>query len=124
MPAAPEFVVDFPTLWIVPDWIERHCIIPDSVLKGLPFVMYDWQLWCTVNHYRVKPDAVPAWTEKDDGTRVAPASAFFHRRSQVVAPQKALALDTPIATPGGWSTMGDLVVGDEVFDETGRPTRV
>jgi hypothetical protein len=37
---------------------------------------------------------------------------------------KALAIDTPIPTPGGWSTMGDLVVGDEVFDETGKPCRV
>jgi hypothetical protein len=37
---------------------------------------------------------------------------------------KALALDTPIATPGGWSTMGDLRVGDQVFDETGKPCTV
>jgi hypothetical protein len=32
---------------------------------------------------------------------------------------KALALDTPIATPGGWALMGELQVGDTVFDETG-----
>jgi hypothetical protein len=37
---------------------------------------------------------------------------------------KALALDTPIATPTGWSTMGDLQPGDVVFDESGRPTEV
>lgn len=37
---------------------------------------------------------------------------------------KALALDTPIATPGGWSTMGELNVGDYVFDEKGLPTRI
>lgn len=37
---------------------------------------------------------------------------------------KALALDTPIATPTGWSTMGDLKPGDVVFDEKGRPTSV
>jgi predicted phage terminase large subunit-like protein len=37
---------------------------------------------------------------------------------------KALALDTPIPTPEGWSTMGDLRVGDAVFDETGAPCRV
>ena len=34
---------------------------------------------------------------------------------------KALALDTPIATPSGWTTMGDLQVGDWVFDEEGKP---
>jgi deoxycytidine triphosphate deaminase len=37
---------------------------------------------------------------------------------------KALALDTPIPTPLGWRTMGDLAIGDFVFDETGSPTRI
>jgi hypothetical protein len=37
---------------------------------------------------------------------------------------KALALDTPIATPQGWSTMGALRVGDSVFDNCGVPCRV
>jgi DNA segregation ATPase FtsK/SpoIIIE-like protein len=32
---------------------------------------------------------------------------------------KALALDTPIPTPQGWTTMGEIQVGDEVFDERG-----
>jgi DNA segregation ATPase FtsK/SpoIIIE-like protein len=33
---------------------------------------------------------------------------------------KALALDTPIPTPRGWTTMGEIQVGGEVFDERGR----
>jgi deoxycytidine triphosphate deaminase len=37
---------------------------------------------------------------------------------------KALAIDTPIPSPRGWRLMGDLRVGDEVFDEMGRPTPV
>lgn len=37
---------------------------------------------------------------------------------------KALDVDTPIPTPSGWKRMGDLVVGDTVFDESGQPTRV
>ena len=37
---------------------------------------------------------------------------------------KALALDTPIPTPGGWRLMGELVVGDYVFDELGHPVQV
>lgn len=37
---------------------------------------------------------------------------------------KALALDTPIPTPGGWTTMGDLAAGDFVFDGNGKPTEV
>ena len=37
---------------------------------------------------------------------------------------KALALDTPIPTPSGWRTMGELREGDRVFDETGAPCTV
>jgi DNA segregation ATPase FtsK/SpoIIIE-like protein len=37
---------------------------------------------------------------------------------------KALALDTPIPTPDGWTTMGDVQVGSRVFDETGQPCTV
>src|SRR5436189_1077512 len=37
---------------------------------------------------------------------------------------KALALDTPVPTPAGWRTMGDLEPGDTVFDESGAPTSV
>ena len=37
---------------------------------------------------------------------------------------KALALDTPVPTPRGWSTMGDLRVGDEVFGPDGKATKV
>lgn len=37
---------------------------------------------------------------------------------------KALALDTPIPTPSGWTTMGELRAGDQVLDELGNPCRV
>lgn len=37
---------------------------------------------------------------------------------------KALALETAVPTPTGWSSMGALQVGDEVFDESGQPCRV
>jgi replicative DNA helicase len=37
---------------------------------------------------------------------------------------KALALGTPLATPSGWTTMGEVQVGDELYDADGRPTRV
>ena len=37
---------------------------------------------------------------------------------------KALSLDTPIPTPTGWTTMGDLKAGDKVFDENGKPCTV
>ena len=37
---------------------------------------------------------------------------------------KALTLDTPIPTPSGWKMMGDLRVGDKVFDEQGKVCNV
>lgn len=37
---------------------------------------------------------------------------------------KALAIDTPVPTPKGWTTMGGLSVGDEVFHADGNPVRV
>lgn len=37
---------------------------------------------------------------------------------------KALAVDTPIITPSGWTTMEKLQPGDHVFDENGLPCTV
>jgi replicative DNA helicase len=37
---------------------------------------------------------------------------------------KALALDTPLPTPTGWTTMGEVRVGDRLIDASGRPTIV
>lgn len=91
----PDFAwPDAPTLgFLVVDWVERHCIIPDGFRKGQPFTMYDWQQWCTLNHYEVRHDARPAGTEytNADGEQsvVSGASAFRYRRSVIIAPQKA-----------------------------------
>lgn len=102
--AEPEFVVDFPTLWIVPDWMEAHLPIPGGFRAGEPMELYPWQLWCTVNHYRIKPDA----------TRGQRSTAFHFRRSQVVAPQKT--------GKGPWSAAVTLaeMVGPVVFAEWAR----
>lgn len=37
---------------------------------------------------------------------------------------KALALDTPLPTPSGWTTMGDVLVGDQIIASDGTPTKV
>lgn len=74
-----EFRVDFPTLWIVCDWIEAHCPVPDGFNQGEPLELYPWQLWCLANHYRIRPEA----------TRGQLAPAFHYRRSQIVMPQKS-----------------------------------
>jgi deoxycytidine triphosphate deaminase len=37
---------------------------------------------------------------------------------------KALAVDTPVPTPGGWKSMEELAPGDWVFDAHGHPTPI
>ena len=37
---------------------------------------------------------------------------------------KALKLDTPLPTPTGWTTMGDVAVGDWLLGADGEPTQV
>jgi replicative DNA helicase len=37
---------------------------------------------------------------------------------------KALAVDTPLPTPEGWTTMGEVQVGDYLIGADGKPTRV
>lgn len=37
---------------------------------------------------------------------------------------KALSLDTPLPTPTGWTTMGEVAVGDLLIGADGQPTRV
>lgn len=59
-------------------------------------------------------------TVKEDGTRQ-------FRTAFVEIPKKngkQLSLDTPIPTPTGFTSMGDLKVGDSVFDENGIPCHV
>lgn len=102
-PEPAEFVVNFPTLFVAVDWVEAHCVIPDGFRRGYPFEMYDWQAWCTLNHYRVRGDA--AWIPE------APlrSTAFFYRRSLVIAPQKT--------GKGPWSATGVALeaVGPALF---------
>jgi replicative DNA helicase len=53
----------------------------------------------------------------------------FHGGQMVIvaarpAMGKALALDTPLPTPTGWTTMGEVQVGDQLYGADGRPTTV
>lgn len=77
------WVVDFPTLgFLAADWIEAHCVVPDGFSLGNPFVVDGWQLWCLVNHYRIRSGI------EFNPARPAQGTAFHFRRSQVVGPQK------------------------------------
>ncbi|MFW3477205.1 hypothetical protein [Streptomyces microflavus] len=74
--------LDFPTLFVVPDWIAAHCRLQSVgglVTEPQPFEMYDWQLRATASFYRVRPTATVGQL----------STAFHYRRAQVVAPQKS-----------------------------------
>ena len=46
------------------------------------------------------------------------------RRRIRVVDYKGLAVDTPLPAPDGWTTMGEVEVGDRLFGSDGRPTVV
>lgn len=75
----PEEPGEVPTLgYLVGEWIEAHCVIPDGDLKGTPYLLTD-EMWTFLAHfYRLREDA------KQD----RPASAWTYRRGQLVRPQK------------------------------------
>lgn len=68
----------------------------------------------------------PTWnpTPKQAAAIDAAGRAFETLYGGAAGGGKALALNTPIATPTGWTTMGRLRVGDAVFDQDGQPTEV
>ena len=84
-------------------------------------------------HYvqRFKPNYTAGWVHRDIARRL---ERFMQDVADKKSPRlllcmpprhgKALALDTPVPTPSGWTTMGALRAGDEVFDETGSVCRV
>src|SRR5690606_39026786 len=80
------------------------CRVPEGALVGQPVRMREWQREILRGIY-------------DTPTRRAIIS--FGRKNG-----KGLALDTPIPTPSGWTTMGELREGDHVIGSDGKPTRV
>lgn len=76
-----------------------------------PFMLLPWQETITRDLFGVV---------KGDGTRQFKQCITFLGKKN----GKQLALDTPIPTPSGFTSMGDLKVGDIVFDEKGQPCHV
>ncbi len=78
---------------------------------GQPLHLEPWQQFVI--------GSVFGW-RRDDGTR-----RFRTTYNEVARKNgKALSLLTPLATPDGWVSMGDIDVGDRLFDETGAICRV
>lgn len=91
-------------------WIEANCRFGEGDKFGQPVRLELFQKISLCWLFELRPD----------GKR-------RYRRAFLETPKgnaKALAVDTPIPTPKGWTAMGDLKAGDVVFDERGRQTVV
>ena len=89
-----------------------HCLRHvKGALAGQPFKLQPWERAIVANAF--------GWMRPDGTRRYREVFIFVARKNG-----KALALDTPIPTPDGWLTMGELEVGMTVFDEKGRPVTV
>lgn len=90
------------------DWYAKH---PDE------------KIWIT-------PDGVPAIElEFNVELNGVPVRGFIDAvietpNGLVVRDLKGLALDTPLPTPEGWTTMQDVTVGDQVLGSDGKPCSV
>lgn len=123
MPWCPSEPGERPTLGAyVCEWIEENLVIPDGPAAGQPYRLTPEQKLFVLRLYELDPSA--------EGPAVKNGllrSARLIRRAVLSRPKgwgKALALDTPIPMPSGWSTMGEIAVGAEVFDDAGRRCRV
>jgi len=115
------------------DYQPTRFMLPDShydAAKADRAVRFIENLCHTKGRWAGKPFWLLPWQEqiirdifgvvKEDNTRQ-------FRTAYVEIPKKngkQLALDTPIPTPQGFTNMGDLKVGDTVFDENGIPCHV
>lgn len=98
-PEAADFAEGF-----FPMFLEHHI----GEFDGKPFDLMDYQRLLVVR-------PLFGWKRASDGLR-------RFRKVFLAVPKgsgKALSLDTPIPTPAGWTTMGDLQPGHHVFDESG-----
>lgn len=76
----------------------------------LGIALLPWQKWLFIHALELRPDGL---------YRFRTVITLIARQNG-----KALDADTPVLTTAGWSTMGRLRVGDEVFHPDGHPTRV
>ena len=72
---------EFPTLgYLVAEFIEGHCVVPDRAVAGRPFRLSDEQYGHLLRQFRLKPTAV---FDED-----RPAAPFFYVGSLLVRSQK------------------------------------
>ncbi len=78
---------------------------------GTPFLLERWQKAIVANLF--------GWKRPDGTRRYRECLIYVAKKNG-----KMLGLDTPLPTPSGWTTIGELRDGDTIFDERGKPCRV
>lgn len=130
MKKAKERPHDYPKLT---DYKPTDFMLPEShydVAKADRAVRFIENLCHTKGRWAGKRFWLLPWQERivrDIFGVVREDSTRQFRTAYVEIPKKngkQLALDTPIPTPDGFTNMGDLKIGDTVFDENGNPCHV
>lgn len=93
-------------------FFRNHLVFTEGEWAGKPFVLESWE-----EHDIVRP--LFGWKRKDGTRRYRRSFVWIARKNG-----KGLALDTELPTPSGWTTMGQIKVGDRLFDEQGRECSV
>ena len=107
---APErgFFFDLEKAYRVVEFFKEVLCLNGGDFEGVAYDPLPWQKFILGSLF--------GWV-KEDGKR-------RYRMAFIETSKGPLALDTPIATVNGWSNMGALKIGDYVFDDQGKPTKV
>lgn len=78
-----------------------------------------------IDHLKEEPDiGIPLFGEMFNGVCMGARLGKFYLRSAATGVGKALPNSTTLPTPCGLKTVGEIKVGDYLFDAFGKPTRV
>lgn len=123
---------------------ERNYFLSNLSEEESLRALYTWELWARPNQLAPKGSwrtwlvlagrgfgktrLGAEWVRQRQETGKYGRFAFIGRSAadvrDVMVEGEALALETPIPTPNGWSTMGDIQIGDDVISSNGKPTKV
>ena len=123
---------------------ERVEVIQQISTREAEALLFDWRIWARPSQQapegswltwlvlagrgfgktRTGAEWVRQNVESGSAGRIALVAPTTADARDVMIEGKALALDTLVPTPSGWTTMGDLRPLDVVYDEAGQPTTV
>jgi len=92
------------------NFIEKKLCHWEGSWRGKPLVLEDWQKFIVMQVF--------GW-QFNKRRRIRSVYIQIARKNG-----KAIALDTPIPTPNGFSTMGKLSIGDKIYGGDGTPCNV